>query len=154
MNLVKFVPSRDTPLEIIVPANLCCELLDSNGSRWCEVFVPPHSIMNVHKPWSTIVVEPEHVFFIPNESYNMFWINAGAKLNLYYKTETADNVRTISGSESEYAEGVLARFLQYEAYLNNRISSGKDCILQEIYADYKQSGLTMMAFVKSLQRKV
>lgn len=148
----QFFPGRDIPLFITVPITCCHPLTDKSGKQWCEVFVPPKDLRQMNDPWSTIVVNPDHVFYINMEpDYYMFWINSGAMLTLYYKALTPDGFqRKIIGSEQDTAENILARFLQYEAYRFHRIRSGKSNILRAIERDYLNSGQTMYDFIKTL----
>lgn len=153
-DFVKFQPKRDVPFFITVPSEFCYNFEDSSKMKWCEIFIPPRQISMLKKPYPSIVVEPEHVFYISHEDYYVFWINAGATLHLYYKqyVSAGSSKRQIISSESDSPEGILGRILQYEAYRNGRIISGVDDITSVIYDDYVHSGMTMLAFIKSLKK--
>lgn len=156
--LTKFKPRRDVPLFITIPSDLCYELIDSHDVKWCEIFVPPDSVQDLVNDslWSTMVVEPEHVFYKENTDYVVFWINAGAKPYMCYKQRNADDKRIICNSECAYSEEIQARFLQWEYFrrdkdfrefaMNNNIINAKAVV----YDSYKKSGQTMYDFIRSL----
>lgn len=152
LGFVRYKPNRDTPLMIVVPVDLCFELIDNPGNRWCEIFIPPDNLQDVKKPWASIVVEPEHVFYVKDApEYNMFWVNAGAVLKLHYKeyVSAGSNKRRTVSCASDTSEGVLARILQYEAYKNGLSPANKDLI----YNAYLMSGLTMLDYMLSFKPK-
>lgn len=147
-----YVGKRDIPLEIVVPQSLCHAFIDNNGRNWVEIEIPPRDLRMLDTVWSTIVVEPAHVYYVDNEPYNMFWVNAGAMLNLYYKERSIQSdTRSIVSAEQDTSEQILVRILQWEAYRNGRVTSNRSNILKAIETDYLQSGLTMMNFIRTLR---
>ena len=111
------------------------------------MFVPPYKMADYSKPWSSIAVPPEQVNFIDN-TYNEVFVNSGALLTGLYKMYDSTGVRIPSGKTEQFtSEEMLSRFLQLEAVLQNRVTSNKETITDEIYKNYMASGLKMHEFI-------
>ena len=138
---------RDSMLGIVVNQTYCQAFTDRSGKEWVEVFVPPYKMADYSKPWSSIAVPPEQVNFIDN-TYNEVFVNSGALLTGLYKMYDSTGVRVPSGKTEQFtSEEMLSRFLQLEAVLQNRVTSNKETITDEIYKNYMASGLKMHEFI-------
>lgn len=141
--------SRDPMLGIIVPQTCCNSFMDHAGKEWVEIFIPPNDMRYMAAPWPSIMVPTQQVYYIDDE-YNEFYINAGAVLNLIYKSvDPKTGKRFGTGMDKEVAERILGRFLQYEYFKQHGIPNGTVDMVDELYNNYMASGLKMFMYIKN-----
>lgn len=137
---------RDPMLGIVIRQSQCFPYVDKSGREWIEIFIP---YRNLVKPgWTgSIMVEPEHVYFI-DDIYNEFFINAGAEIKIIQKV--CDNLgnRHFADTEIEISEMILTRILQYEAALKHPGVPIKT--IEPFYENFIQSGLTMYNYIQRM----
>lgn len=141
---------RDPMVGILVRQDMCTEFTDRSGCEWIEIFVPPADWRDYQKPWPSIALPPNQVFWI-DDVYNEFQVNAGALLTLLYKAFTATGRRVPVGREEDFVENIRARYLmQARHMLFGDMGMGRYTVAG-MRQEFESSGMTMLGYINRMR---
>lgn len=94
-----YIGKRDAHLTVKVPMSLCF-LVEMSGMEWVEVMIPPSRPENRQKPWLSMVVRPNQVFWLDDKFNIIENINAHTQIKLCeHYTDNQGYRRIVPGNE-------------------------------------------------------
>lgn len=140
---------RDPPIELWVPQTACKPYINRKSEEMIEIQIPPEQTTQYEtEEWGSIMVKTKQLCFVPNQPYNILYINACTKITNSVKNDRHKPLYT----EYLTPEILIGRWLKWYAYLGcKQKNKPLPTYASSIYYQFwKKSGLRQDVYIRKL----